>query len=70
MTCRHLKKKLILFKSVKLTRLTQDMQETFEVLSSESDSSESEDSDFEMNEELGVSIGLSKGQSRRIDWVF
>lgn len=55
---------------MKLTRLAQEIQETFEVMSSESESSESEDSDFEMNEELGVSIGLSKGQSRRIDWVF
>ena len=45
-------------------------------LVSESSSEEEpdcDDSDFDdelMNEELGVSVGLSKSQSRRIDWVF
>ena len=53
-----------------LTRSIQGIQATFEEMSSDSESSESEDSDFEMNEDLGVSVGLSKGQSRRIDWVF
>ena len=38
---------------------------------SESSSEEEPDSDDDlMNEELGVSVGLSKSQSRRIDWVF
>lgn len=37
---------------------------------SDDSTSDMDSSDELMNEELGVSIGLSKSESRRIDWVF
>ena len=56
----------------KLTPLPQEETQTIMLTDEYSDDSTSDmdSSDELMNEELGVSIGLSKSESRRIDWVF
>lgn len=56
----------------KLTPLLQEETQTIMLTDeySENSASDMHSSDELMNEELGVSIGLSKSQSRRIDWVF